>query len=337
MDFISDLFEEEVEDPEEECFLLFSSKPDNRVSFRPTLLRHVVDIHIHGDTSASLFLLPNSGSTKNIVRNLQDLGFVSRTDSTLSVSVNSQEYTIYQSPSLLTSTREAGTTGAVLWKVTPLLAGWLTNPANKLTSHVLKSSSTAVELGAGTSGILALSLSPYVANYIATDQEYCLKLLRKNIVENFKEPKKTASSSKVKKSRNSTEPASTSGNIVVTALDWELTDASSLPELKERQIDLVIAADCIYNESLVDSLVDTMAELCELNRVGLSSTSDGNVTLVMVAQELRSPDVLEAFLKAFCAKFKVWRVPDRLLKDCGEGGLALMEGGGYVVHIGILK
>ncbi|KAK6333891.1 hypothetical protein TWF730_004074 [Orbilia blumenaviensis] len=291
----------EVHDPEEECFLLFSNKPDNR-----------------------------------------DLGFVSRTESTVSVSINSKDLTVHQSPSLLTSTREAGTTGAVLWKVTPLLASWLTHPCNTVSQRILRPSYTVVELGAGTSGVLAVSFAPFVGAYYATDQEYCLKLLRKNISENYQETVEKSSKSKGKSSNKRTKrgaevlPSSSTGNATVLPLDWQLTEVSSIPDLKEKQVDVIIAADCIYNESLVEPLVDTMADLSRLNRDETDGT-DHNVTLVLVAQELRSPDVLEAFMKAFCAKFQVWRLPDKLYKDCGDGGKGLMEGGGYVVHVGILK
>ncbi|KAK6509891.1 hypothetical protein TWF481_004619 [Arthrobotrys musiformis] len=304
-DLVSSIDDEfEVRDPEEECFLLFLNKPDNR-----------------------------------------DLGFVNRTESTVSVSINSQDLTIHQSPSLLTSTREAGTTGAVLWKVTPLLASWLTHPCNTVSQQILKPDYTVVELGAGTSGVLAVSFAPSVGAYYATDQEYCLKLLRKNISENYKEAtgkpsrsREKPSNKRPKKGAAETSPQATTGNATVLPLDWQLTEVSSIPEFKTKQIDVILAADCIYNESLVEPLVDTMADLSKLNR-GEAATgeTDHNVTLVMVAQELRSPDVLEAFMKAFCAKFRVWRLPDKLYKDCDDGGKGLMEGGGYVVHVGILK
>ncbi|KAF3923185.1 hypothetical protein ABW20_dc0109329 [Dactylellina cionopaga] len=270
----------------------------------------------------------------------QDLGFVSRTESTISVSINSQDFTISQSPSLLASTRQAGTTGAVLWKVTPLLASWLAHPSNTITRHILKPTSTVVELGAGTSGVLALSLAPLVANYFATDQDYCLKLLRKNISENYIDSEKSTTNSKGrhsgKRSKRTVEVAPSLGNVSVFPLDWQLTEVSSIPELKEKQIDIVLAADCIYNESLVDPLVDAMVDLSGLNK-HIDDETTGKVTLVIVAQELRSPDVLEAFMKAFCSKFKVWRLPNDLFNNCGNGGQALKEGGGYVVHMGILK
>ncbi|KAK6531626.1 hypothetical protein TWF694_002805 [Orbilia ellipsospora] len=296
---ISLLQDEEIQDPDEECFILFSSKPDNR-----------------------------------------DLGFVSRTDSTVSVTINSHDFTIHQAPSLLTSTRETGTTGAVLWKVTPLLAAWMTHPSNIVTKHILKNTSTVVELGAGTSGVLALSFSSFVSKYFATDQDYCLKLLRKNLSENSSSSEVSTQSkgrpSASKRSKRTTETSQAREKITILPLDWQLTEVSSIPDLKDKIINLIIAADCIYNESLVDPLVDTMVDLSKLNKDESDKDHESD-TLVLIAQELRSPDVLEAFLKAFHAKFRVWRLPDKLFKDCGDGGRGLLEGSGYVVHIGILR
>ncbi|KAF3921268.1 hypothetical protein ABW21_db0206515 [Orbilia brochopaga] len=302
MDNLLPLLGDEIEDPDEECFLLVSNKPDNR-----------------------------------------DLGFVDRTQSTVSVSVNSHDFLIHQSPSLLTSSRPTGTTGAVLWKVTPLLASWLTHPANTFIKSILNNSSTVVELGAGVSGILALALAPLAASYIVTDQEYCLKLLRKNILENSQDNasdtpagSKGRGSSGGKKGKRSNETQKS--NITVLPLDWQLTQVASIPELRDKKINLIIAADCIYNESLMRPLVDTFVDLSNLNKNSDDQQDETPpTTFVMVAQELRSPDVLETFMAAFCEKFRVWRLPDRVYDSCGEDGRALMSGGGYVVHLGILK
>jgi hypothetical protein len=104
------------------------------------------------------------------------------------------------------------------------------------------------------------------------------------------------------------------------SLDWETDDVSQSPA-----VDLVIACDCIYNESLIEPLNSTCAALCRLRAEGEGPT------LCLIAQQLRSPDVFEAWLKSFQEKFVVWQVPDGLL---GEG---LREGSGCVVHVGIVR
>lgn len=106
------------------------------------------------------------------------------------------------------------------------------------------------------------------------------------------------------------------------SLDWETDDVSNL-----QAVDLVIACDCIYNEALIEPLNATCAALCRLRQ----SSSEKTPTLCLIAQQLRSPDVFEAWLKSFCALFRVWRVPDEMLLE------GLREGSGFVVHVGIVR
>lgn len=165
---------------------------------------------------------------------------------------------------------------------------------------------------------MALALGPKVAKYTATDQSYVLKLLRQNIAENLDVVLPKQGKSKAKsKTRGRVEAEA---SITAEELDWETSDVSHLAPL-----DLVIACDCIYNESLIEPLNSTCAALCQLRGEGEGPT------LCLIAQQLRSPDVFEAWLKSFHEKFVVWQVPDKLL---GEG---LGEGSGFVVHIGIVR
>ena len=138
---------------------------------------------------------------------------------------------------------------AVLWKITPRLAEWITSPSNPLWTQIPPSTSTVVELGCGISGLLALSLGPWVGHYIATDQEYVYRLLRENLEanrdlaynNNKNAPSRTNKRGKKdgggrtgqqKKRRDkSTSPGSSSGlNISFAALDWELDDPGFLKE-----------------------------------------------------------------------------------------------------------
>lgn len=88
---------------------------------------------------------------------------------------------------------------------------------------------------------------------------------------------------------------------------------------------MVVACDCIYNEALIEPLNSTCTALCKLRK------EDETPTLCLIAQQLRSPDVFEAWLKSFAGKFEVWQVPGAML---GEG---LGEGSGFVVHVGVVK
>ncbi|KAA8622325.1 nicotinamide n-methyltransferase [Pyrenophora tritici-repentis] len=186
----------------------------------------------------------------------QSLGFIDSQAATLEVSVAGHDLVIHQSRGLLTSDRKAGTTGAVVWKVTPLFSTWISSPQNFLfTSSLLAPQSTILELGAGVSGIVALSLAPKVHRYTATDQAYVLKLLRQNIVENldtvFPSPQRKGKGNG-KAGKKSNGKTSAEDRILVQELDWETDAVSNLSP-----VDLVIACDCIYNEALIEPLNST--------------------------------------------------------------------------------
>ena len=117
-------------------------------------------------------------------------------------------------------------------------------------------------------------------------------------------------------------------------MDWESSLVSSLPATMgtdaahmSQAIQAVIACDCIYNESLNNPFVRTCADICQLANISTAVEP----TLCIIAQQLRSDMVFEAWLKAFHKLFKVWRMPDDLLID------GLKEGSGFAVHVGILR
>jgi hypothetical protein len=192
---------------------------------------------------------------------------------------------------------------------------------------VLNKASHVLELGCGVSGLIGLVLAPKVQAYIATDQEYVLKYLRRNISENSTE---IDSSTKSRKSgaKVATKNQPTN-NIVVKALDWESDSLSRLYSdlgLKSNgdYISLLISCDCIYNDALIRPFVDTCKDVC---RMAPSSTP----TVCVVAQQLRSSDVFESWLKAFHSYFRVWRLSDEYLSP------ELAENSGFVVHIGVIR
>jgi len=192
---------------------------------------------------------------------------------------------------------------------------------------VLNKGSHVLELGCGVSGLIGLVLAPKVQTYVATDQEYVLKYLRRNISENLVEVDSPAKSRKSRaKVATNSQPAD---NIVVKALDWESDSLSRLYTdlgLKSSDdfISLLISCDCIYNEALVRPFVDTCKDIC---RMAPSSTT----TICVVAQQLRSSDVFESWLKTFHSYFRVWRLPDGYLSP------KLAGNSGFVVHIGVIR
>lgn len=276
---------EEIQDPEEETFLLFSQP------------------------------IPS-----------QNLGFVDAKATTLELTIAGRDLSISQSPGLLSSNREGGTTGAVVWKITPLFAEWIASDACFLfRDGVLGKESVVLELGCGISGIMSLTLGPKIGKFVATDQEYVFRLLRSNIEENSSKSRAQRKGMKSVKSAN----VVSSSNIQLIPLDWESSSTSELPRIigLDGAIDAVVACDCIYNEALIEPFVRTCAETCQLAK----NTASGKQTLCIIAQQLRSDIIFEAWLSAFCKTFRVWRVPDELLSERLRGG------SGFVVHVGLLR
>ncbi|KAH7121222.1 hypothetical protein B0J11DRAFT_61101 [Dendryphion nanum] len=260
----------------------------------------------------------------------QSLGFIDSKASSINIEVAGRDLTISHSRGLLTSDRKAGTTGAVVWKVTPLFAEWIASTNFLVSTGYVSPDSSALELGTGVSGIVALTLGTKIKRYIATDQDYVIRLLQHNITENLPVPPTTApkrKSDKHKKSKpTSRQPVP---DIQILQLDWELDSVNSLPTLLSAQdgVDLIIACDCVYNDALIEPLNNTCEQICRLR----ANDSTSKPTLCLIAQQLRAPDVFEAWLKSFHRRFHVWKVPDELLTE------PLRENSGFIVHVGILR
>ncbi|KAK3292227.1 uncharacterized protein B0H64DRAFT_224612 [Chaetomium fimeti] len=137
----------------------------------------------------------------------QNLGFIDSRATTVELSVAGRDLVITQSPGVLSSNRAGGTTGAVIWKITPLFATWLASPHNPLWTHdLLTPSSRILELGCGISGLVALLLGPRVARYVLTDQPYVAKLVEQNVAANWRAAA-AAASSQQSTSQQSTSPS----------------------------------------------------------------------------------------------------------------------------------
>jgi len=294
IDALLDSFAPEIDDPEEEAFILFSQS------------------------------IPS-----------QNLGFVDSKATLLDLTIGERDLIIHQSPTILSSTRGGGTTGAVVWKITPLFAAWIGSPRNLFFSHeVFCRTSTVIELGCGISGIISLTLAPLIESYTLTDQEYVMKLLNRNLLENTSDSSSSAnnrgrkSTSKSRKLLSNTASADVSSNITVQSLDWETDEVSaSLAGQWGSSFDAVIACDCIYNDTLIRPLVQTCIDICKLREAG----PNRQPTMCIIAQQLRSAEVFDVWLKTFHVSFRVWRVPDADLIP------ELQSNSGFVVHVGILR
>jgi len=94
----------------------------------------------------------------------QNLGFVDSKATLLELTIGDRDLTINQSPTILSSNRGGGTTGAVVWKITPLFARWITSTNFLFKLGILDRESAVLELGCGISGIIGLSLAPLIGS-----------------------------------------------------------------------------------------------------------------------------------------------------------------------------
>lgn len=254
----------------------------------------------------------------------------------LELTIAGRDLTIHQSPGLLRSDRSTGTTGAVVWEVTPIFAEWIASPTNILFKHdILDSTAEVIELGSGIAGIVGLMLAPLVNRFIFTDQEYVLKTLRFNINENMPSSRPQARSRKQSRNKEHNQILSTDSHVDVVPLDWEISEVQHClrslgyddSTAQGARVNAVLAIDCVFNESLVKPLVDTCRTIC---RNGCQQ--DGTQPSVCIfAQQLRLPEVFELWMKTMMQDFQVWRVPDEALSH------ELAEQSGFVVHLGVLK
>jgi hypothetical protein len=255
----------------------------------------------------------------------ENLGFVDKTASSIDVAIGSRDFNITQSPGLLRSNADTGTTGAVLWKVTPLVAAWLINKENVLWQQsILTDRATVVELGCGISGLIGLSVAPLVTQYVLTDQSYVMKQLKQNIAVN--QPSSSTNVLRKGKPLANVRPKSIPE---ILTLDWETDSAINVRNaLEERHgINLLVACDCIYNDFLVQPFVQMCLEICALHSVTQSQAP----TVVLVAQQLRSDEVFLEWLRVMATGFHVWRAPDECLSE------ELRSGSGYIMHIALKK
>ncbi|KAK5944228.1 Ribosomal protein lysine methyltransferase [Knufia obscura] len=254
----------------------------------------------------------------------RNLGMINDRANTLELDIGGRRYDVRQSPGLLTSSNAEGTTGAALWKVSPLLAEWLTDQTNTLWSTgILHSSAVLVELGCGITGLIGLAMAKQVSKYVLTDQRSVLKLLQENVDVNTPLPSRSKAKGRASKVVSSSVDANSKAQ--VAEINWEQDDADALDEVlgQGEVIDMVIVCDCVFNDFLLQPLVT----MCHK----ISARSSGRKTALLIAQQLRSDEVFSAFVDILVRSFRVWRLSDESLPP------ALKNGSGFAVHLAILR
>lgn len=241
----------------------------------------------------------------------------------LEIDIAGDRYDIRQSPGLLTSSNAEGTTGAALWKISPLVAEWLIDKTNALWSTgVLHPDAVVLELGCGITGLIGLVLSKRISRYILTDQRSVLKLLQENVDANAPPDTSMVKRRSSRKAHHTFEAVS---KTVVMELNWETDDVDALNEALQPadDIDLVIVCDCVFNDFLLQPLVAMCQKTC--------LRSPEKKTILLIAQQLRSDEVYSSFMGILLRTFRVWRLSDVSLSP------ALQDGSGFAVHLAVLR
>jgi hypothetical protein len=222
---------------------------------------------------------------------------------------------------------------AVVWKITPLFAEWISAPDNFLfVNRALSPNSTILELGCGVNAVVALALSPSVTRYVLTDQAYVAKLVERNLEENrHLIPAATGGAGSQKHKRKAAVVSTSSSRVRFIPLDWETDQITPMftGDDSVKSFDAVFACDCIYNEALIEPFVQTCVDACKL-KLNEDALRD-EFCVCVVAQQLRDHNIFEAWLTRFCRDFCTWRVPDPLLSE------SFQSNPGFVIHIGVLK
>ncbi|KAJ1720085.1 hypothetical protein LPJ53_005242 [Coemansia erecta] len=190
--------------------------------------------------------------------------------------------TIGQNPNI---NGELGQTGAVLWNSSVVMSEYF---ARKSYSSWNLADLNIVELGSGC-GLVGLTLHRLGARRtVLTDQPRMMKLLGRNIDRNRV--------SAVSKRDKTTE-------VLATEYVW-----GALPEDQEvlrEPVDMVVASDCVYHESVAPLLVSALVDVCRSR----STSEAGGRTVGVIGQELRSDLVHQAFVAQLLEHFVVRRAP----------------------------
>lgn len=185
-------------------------------------------------------------------------------------------------------------------------------------------------------GLLGIVLAPLVAHYTATDIPPLIPLIRKNLDHNISPPDRSKitiddidwvqlHNTPAQFRHKLFPPHNISDRYSSERLFQEqsTTRRTALPvQLSafraQRQIDLIIAVDCIYNPSLIVPLLDTIDYLTTLDshstpqsevEIGMRPPSSPAVLIVL---ELRAVEVTRDFLHAWLelpGRWEIWSMP----------------------------
>ncbi|KAH3660524.1 hypothetical protein OGAPHI_007110 [Ogataea philodendri] len=224
----------------------------------------------------------------NVAPESLSLGYIARKDE-LRLNIGDEEYLIKQSISALNSNNKDGTTGFVTWSASKVVVEWLFQRGNRVFSAI--KGSTVLELGSGVSGLVACTIGRQCRQYVCTDQQGVMKLLKSNIITNGD----GFYSSTIETDYHPRSEKAPRLDAVV--YDWEQQDTRAIQEVMDKHPDFIITCDTIYNPYLIPYLVRSIETLA------------GPETGVLVGLQLRETGLLSEFLDAGLDRFRIYYVP----------------------------
>ncbi|KAI5124253.1 hypothetical protein M0805_005102 [Coniferiporia weirii] len=318
-----------VDDPEEELFLLYTRLSTQAAQDGTHAFTGLGSIDSKQDTLTVFFDLPPPAEQIQQIDPAEIAGpsskhHVRRAKTKRKTENRTLEIELLQDKTTLRSKK--GDTGSVLWRVSVALGQALlrelgSDSATSLFKPDRLKECSVLELGAGT-GLLSIILAPWVRYYTATDLDYLVPLIRKNITANLPSvkhalmPPRHHSSIRHRPSAKHPVPvpAPTLESVVaVETLDW-LQLQRTAPQTRSSLFrlthadppDVIIIADCVYNPTLLPALVATLDHFARPGH-----------TRVVVAVELRAEDVIRGFLELWTGLggWEIWRVGGRKYND----------------------
>lgn len=206
-----------------------------------------------------------------------------------------------------------GDTGSVVWRATvdfaKLLWYDLLYPQNQgidegsgslLDMNLLVSAQRILELGSGTGALAVLCDTMFPSDskssWTVSDQSSLLSTISKNFDSNGLKHLNEFQSS----SRYQIEEI----DWLEIETDWIKANSAKQSSKIETNYDVIIAVDCLYNESLILPFLHTLDLIAKPQSLGRSAT------LVLIVSQLRSEEVLRLFIESWIHLpfWKVFRV-----------------------------
>ncbi|GIM05245.1 hypothetical protein Vretimale_9693, partial [Volvox reticuliferus] len=187
--------------------------------------------------------------------------------------------------------------GTTVWDASVVLAKWFEKNIRKGDfSRAKVRGKRAIELGAGM-GLAGMAFAMVGADVVLTDTADVLGLLRINYENNL-----SPAAVRLARAHQHGTWADSAGSVAVAELDWTKPEQVRAPPLNP-PYDFVLAADCIYHETLTE----------HFHRTVMDVTNEKST--VVVCNELRSHSVQGRFMDLFTATHTIKSIAHTKMDD----------------------